>query len=53
MVAGDQVVGDPEVPSDLGHTVLANGIAQASDAAMLTVGAIVAGKLGEVWGLRL
>ena len=53
LVAGEDVVGDPEVPSDLGHTVLANGIAQASDAAMLAIGAIVAGKLGEVWGLHL
>jgi sterol desaturase/sphingolipid hydroxylase (fatty acid hydroxylase superfamily) len=26
LVAGEDVVGDPEVPSDLGHTVLANGV---------------------------
>jgi sterol desaturase/sphingolipid hydroxylase (fatty acid hydroxylase superfamily) len=53
LVAGEQVVGDPEIPNDLGHTILANGIAQVSDAAMLAVGAIVAGTVGEMWGVRL
>jgi sterol desaturase/sphingolipid hydroxylase (fatty acid hydroxylase superfamily) len=53
LVAGEGVVGDPEIPSDLGHTVLANGIAQATDAGMLALGALVAGKVGEVWGFHL
>ena len=53
LVADEGLIGDPELPNDVGHTVFANGIAQASDAAMLAVGAVVAGKLGELWGLHL
>lgn len=53
LCADDRVAGDPEVPHDLGHTVVANGLAQVTDAAMLALGAIVAGRLGERWGVHL
>jgi ornithine lipid hydroxylase len=53
LVVEERVVGDPEVASDIGHTMLANGIAQATDAAMLAAGAIVAGRLGATWGVHL
>jgi sterol desaturase/sphingolipid hydroxylase (fatty acid hydroxylase superfamily) len=50
LVAGEQVAGDPEIAHDLGHTILANGIAQATDAVMLAAGAFAAARLGEAWG---
>jgi sterol desaturase/sphingolipid hydroxylase (fatty acid hydroxylase superfamily) len=53
LVAEERVIGDPEVASDIGHTALANGVAQVTDAAMLAVGAIVAGRLGATWGVHL
>jgi sterol desaturase/sphingolipid hydroxylase (fatty acid hydroxylase superfamily) len=53
LVAEERVIGDPEVASDIGHTALANGVAQLTDAAMLAVGAIVAGRLGATWGVHL
>jgi sterol desaturase/sphingolipid hydroxylase (fatty acid hydroxylase superfamily) len=53
LVAGEDVMDDPELPNDIGHTMLATGISQASDATMLAAGAFVAGRLGEAWGLHL
>src|SRR5262245_43526603 len=47
LVAGEDVVGDPELAPDVGHTVLANGIAQASDAWFIAAGAVVAARLGQ------
>jgi sterol desaturase/sphingolipid hydroxylase (fatty acid hydroxylase superfamily) len=53
LVAGEDVVGDPELAHDIGHTMLASAVAQASDATMLATGAFVAARLGEAHGLHL
>jgi sterol desaturase/sphingolipid hydroxylase (fatty acid hydroxylase superfamily) len=53
LVGGEEVIGDPELGHDIGHTLLANGISQVSDATVLAAGALVAGRLGEAWGLHL
>lgn len=53
LAPGEDALRDPEIAGDLGHTMLANGLAQVTDAGMLLLGALVAGRIGETWGLGL
>jgi sterol desaturase/sphingolipid hydroxylase (fatty acid hydroxylase superfamily) len=53
LVEDERVEGDPELGHDIGHTLLSSGIAQASDAAMLAAGALVAARLGRAWDVHV